>query len=218
MHPWSPPVSYDLRDPDDARRLESSLATGEVRTVVDPIEHLAKGLSEPRYPDRRDDARTRSAFVPSILDQGPAFGRWWLFEWSGQLVRFPECDDLHALRTFRNRDLITAEEQRLLDAQGRDEDDWSITWSGCGCDLCQRLETFLASPTERTLEWPLAKRGRQHIHQQIDAAGLPVQHTTRRKGRPFTLVLEKTPALFSREREQRQQAERDLEWVPSAVL
>ena len=107
--------------------------------------------------------------------------------------------------------------QRRLDVPRRDEDDWSITWSGCGCDLCQRLETFLASPTERTLEWPLAKRGRQHVHQRIDVAGLPVRHTTLRKGRPFTLVLEKTPALFSREREQRQQAERDLEWLASAV-
>ena len=111
---WSPPVSFNLSDPEDAHRLESSLTAGEVRTVVDPIEHLAKGLFELRHPDRRDDAHMRSAFVASTLDQGPAFGRWWLFEWSGQLVRFPDRDDLHALRTFRNRDLITAEEQRRL--------------------------------------------------------------------------------------------------------
>lgn len=103
--------------------------------------------------------------------------------------------------------------QRILDAPGRDDDDWSITWAGCGCEVCQRLEYFLASPSERTLEWPLAKRGRQHVHYRIDAAGLPVRHTTRRQGRPFTLVLEKTPAVFSRDREKRQQAERDLDWV-----
>lgn len=103
--------------------------------------------------------------------------------------------------------------QRLLDAPGRDENDWSITWTGCGCDQCQRLETFLASQAERTLEWPLAKRGRQHVHHQIDASGLPVGHTTRRQGRPFTLVLEKTPTLFSREREKRQQAKLDLDWL-----
>ena len=107
--------------------------------------------------------------------------------------------------------------QRLLDAPSRDDDDWSITWTGCGCDLCQRLGAFLASPSERTLEWPLAKRGRQHLHQRIEIAGLSVRHTTRRQGRPFTLVLAKTPALFERERQKRQQAQRDVDWVAARV-
>lgn len=107
--------------------------------------------------------------------------------------------------------------RRRLDAPGREDDDWSITWTGCGCELCLRLGAFLASPSERTLEWPLAKRGRQHIHQRIDIAGLPVRHTTRRQGRPFTLVLEKTPALFERERQKRQQAQRDVDWVAARV-
>lgn len=107
--------------------------------------------------------------------------------------------------------------RRLLDMPIRTDDDWSITWRGCGCELCGRLESFLASPSERTLEWPLAKRGRQHLHHRIDSAGLPVLHTTRRKGRPFTLVLQKTSALFEREREARQQAQHDLDWVASGL-
>jgi len=104
---------------------------------------------------------------------------------------------------------------RLLDSRARAEDDWSIDWTGCGCGECLRLETFLASRSERTHEWPLAKPGRQHVHRQIDDAGLPVRHTTRRQGRPFTLMLEKTEALFQKERGTRQQAQRDLDWVAS---
>ena len=113
-HAWSPPVPFDLGQPEDEDRLASALEGGGIRTVIDPIEHMANGLFEVRHPDRRGDARLRADFVANIVDQGPAFGRWWLFEWSGQLVRFPERHDLRALRTFRNRDLITPAEQALL--------------------------------------------------------------------------------------------------------
>lgn len=104
---------------------------------------------------------------------------------------------------------------RLVDSPARAEDDWSIEWTGCGCGECVRLETFLRSESARAHDWPLAKPGRQHVHRQIDDAGLPVRHTTRRQGRPFTLVLEKTEALFQQEQDTRRQAQRDLDWLGS---
>jgi hypothetical protein len=54
----------------------------------------------------------------------------------------------------------------------RDEDDWSIGSTGCGCGLCGTLGTFLGSRSRRTFEWPLATAGRRHVHTQIDSAGL----------------------------------------------
>jgi hypothetical protein len=36
---------------------------------------------------------------------------------------------------------------------------------------------------------------------------------TRRQGRPYTLVLNKTDALFTREQEARTRDETDLEWL-----
>lgn len=110
------------------------------------------------------------------------------------------------------RDRLTG----LLDRPARAEDDWSIEWTGCGCRECAHLEGFLRSRSERIHEWPLAKPGRQHIHRQIDDAGLPVRHTTRRQGRPFTLILEKTETLFQQEQNIRRQAKRDLDWLVSA--
>lgn len=98
----------------------------------------------------------------------------------------------------------------------RGEDDWSIGWTGCGCDLCGTLGTFLASRSRRTFDWPLATDGRRHVHTRIDSAGLPVRHQTRRKGRPYTLVLTKTEELFARENDARQQAVSDLAWLTSA--
>ena len=111
------------------------------------------------------------------------------------------------------RDRLT----RLVERPARADDDWSIEWTGCGCGECLRLAKFLGSRSERTHEWPLAKPGRQHVHGQLDHAGLPVRHTTRRQGRPFTLTLEKTEALYQQDQDTRQQAKRDLDWVASTV-
>ena len=124
--------------------------------------------------------------------------------------RPPSTDTLVAV-ALDCRDRLT----RLIDSPARAEDDWSIEWTGCGCAECVRLETFLRSESARAHDWPLAKPGRQHVHRQIDDAGLPVRHTTRRQGRPFTLVLEKTKALFQQEQDTRRQAQRDLDWLGS---
>ncbi|MGK4580364.1 2OG-Fe(II) oxygenase [Kitasatospora sp. HPMI-4] len=97
----------------------------------------------------------------------------------------------------------------------RDEDDWSMTWTGCGCELCDTLGTFLGSRSRRVLEWPLAKDCRRHVHTKIDSAELPVSHQTRRQGRPYTLVLTKTKELFTRDKEARRQAGADLAWLTS---
>ena len=93
--------------------------------------------------------------------------------------------------------------------------DWSIELpaGGCTCDLCDTLRVFLEDKSRRTFEWPLAEQRRQHVHSRIDAAELPVTHVTRRQGSPYTLVLNKTDALFAREREARIRDETDLEWL-----
>jgi hypothetical protein len=96
----------------------------------------------------------------------------------------------------------------------RPSDDWSIpSPAGCSCELCGTLGEFLRNPMTRTLEWPLAQAGRAHVHSRIDAAELPVQHQTRRQGRPYTLVLTKTAALFERERRTRERHQADFAWL-----
>jgi predicted 2-oxoglutarate/Fe(II)-dependent dioxygenase YbiX len=93
--------------------------------------------------------------------------------------------------------------------------DWSIELpsGGCTCDLCDTLRVFTEDKSRRSFEWPLAKERRQHVHSRIDAAELPVTHVTRRQGRPYTLILTKTDALFAREQEARTRDETDLEWL-----
>ncbi|HMR47701.1 MAG TPA: hypothetical protein PKE40_00450 [Arachnia sp.] len=112
-------------------------------------------------------------------------------------------------------------EETLLDASVRDTgeftpaqvqvggDAWDIDWTSPGGDDPDRLAEFLTSAEQRVFG-PLTEKRRGVIHRLIDEAGLPVRHVTRRSGRPFTLVLTKTPELFAREERIRAQAANDL--------
>jgi hypothetical protein len=101
-----------------------------------------------------------------------------------------------------------------LNQPTRAPDDWSIeTPIRCSCRLCTTLTQYLRASDKVRLEWPLAKDQRAHIHQTIDRYDLPVTRITRRTGRPFKLVLEKTAALFKRDATARQELQEDLEWL-----
>lgn len=104
-------------------------------------------------------------------------------------------------------------EARLARPPRRD-DDWSIELGGgCSCELCDVLGGFLADQARRTLEWPLAQERRRHVHSRLDRAELPVTHQTRRTGRPYTLVLTKTEALFEADTQVRRRDQADLAWL-----
>ena len=86
-----------------------------------------------------------------------------------------------------------------LQAGERALDDWSIGQTlRCTCELCKLLKRYLSAKKHVVLEWPLAENDRSHIEAIIRSENLPVRHSLRRKGRPYTLVLEKTPELFRR--------------------
>ena len=104
--------------------------------------------------------------------------------------------------------------QSRLDEPPRDEDDWSIPRPvRCGCELCQELSPFLADPKRTLFEWPIAKQKRRHIHGIIEGHAFPVTHQTRRTGSPYTLVLQKTRALFETEAAERGTWQRELSWL-----
>lgn len=103
---------------------------------------------------------------------------------------------------------------KLAATPSRSPGDWSITTQiGCKCELCARLGKFLRAANEQQFEWPLAKERRAHVHQTLDRYELPVNHVTRRTGSPYTLVLTKTRALFTRNAAERATWARDLAWL-----
>lgn len=127
----------------------------------------------------------------------------------------------HSTRAAAGLDLVAercaVHIERRLARPIRSADDWSLTLpGGCDCALCDTLAAFLADPSARTHEWPIAKPKRQHVHSRIDTAELPVTHRTRREGSPHKLVLTKTNDLFEREVAARRRDEADLRWLRAA--
>ena len=124
----------------------------------------------------------------------------------------------HAQQAAGLDDIARDSAQRLetiIARPPREEDDWSINWTGCGCGLCDTLGTFLSSRSRQVFAWPLAANGRRHLHSLIDSAGLPVRHQTQRQGRPYTLLLTKTDELFTHASTARHHAETDFAWLRS---
>lgn len=105
-----------------------------------------------------------------------------------------------------------------LSVPPREPGDWSIPAGlGCRCDRCRKLHTFLIARERAVLEWPLAKEHRAHVHQMIERHELPLDHHTRRTGRPYTLVLTKRDALFAQDAARRKRWTEDLAWVADAL-
>ncbi len=91
--------------------------------------------------------------------------------------------------------------------------DWAISPVRCSCKLCATLNRYLCASDQVRMEWPLATEHRAHIHRAVESHDLPVTHTTRRTGRPFTLVLAKTDAVFKRAAAEREFWQEELEWL-----
>jgi len=81
------------------------------------VEAIADDLFELRHPDQRVDDKARLEFTSDIVGHGMEYGAWFHFPWSESVVRYPKVEDHQDLRTFRNKNLITHDEQvRLLGA------------------------------------------------------------------------------------------------------
>lgn len=111
---WSQPDMFKLTDDDAKEELRHRLLTDWGIKVVDPIETIAEDLYEMHHPDSKDNDDKKEAFVSDIYQQGADFGTWVHFPWSDTVVRFADKQDHQELRTFRNRNLFTPEEQRKL--------------------------------------------------------------------------------------------------------
>lgn len=188
-----------------ARPSERDAALAE---LAEPLLGWLRGAAVVAAADLQEDAvavlcaEENEALLPSLVE----------------MLRTSAASEEAAERDAPALDEIGRHCRRLLTARlevpARSAEDWSIAPpEDCRCELCSRLGSFLSDPDTRRLEWPLAKPGRRHAHEKIDRHEIPVRHQTRRSGRPFTLILEKTEALFEREATERRRWREDLAWL-----
>lgn len=111
---WTKPTQFDLTSWADQQEIARRFADGRIATTIDRVDDIADDLFEMRHPDLKADDAARADFVADIQTRGAGFGNWVAFDWDKTLVRYPEQQDHQDLRTFRNKNLITADEQATL--------------------------------------------------------------------------------------------------------
>ncbi len=113
QEPWQEPLMLDLSDSSDSSYAEKLFDNNKVNSVVDKIGHIAIDLYKMRSLEG-DLNVSEDGYVDEINGQGVGFGKWFYFPWDKSLTRYPDLEDHRDLRTFRNKVLITREEQKSL--------------------------------------------------------------------------------------------------------
>jgi molybdopterin/thiamine biosynthesis adenylyltransferase len=106
---WEEPECYDLNLAGDSRQMYSRIVMGGAK-VQRTVGAVAEDLFELEHPDQKNNIAAREKFVQPLLEQGDRFGKWHYFAWSNRLVQYADNEEHRQLLTFRNRELITADE------------------------------------------------------------------------------------------------------------
>jgi hypothetical protein len=112
---WQP-RSFDLSDPTDTDALAALFRVQDIHFVHDTITAQLGDLVASRTPGHRLTPADRDARILTLLGGRPLhqYGRWIYYPWSARLVHVLPREEFRALRSDRNRDKITPEEQDRL--------------------------------------------------------------------------------------------------------
>lgn len=115
-HTASKPIIFDLSLSEECARFEALLASGAVKQISDDYEEQQRELFGIRNPSRvyapgfeesfQEHFRSLSTEKPLSHD-----GRWAYFPWRYLAAHILPEEDYHLVRTARNQNLITKEEQ-----------------------------------------------------------------------------------------------------------
>ncbi|HVM58870.1 MAG TPA: ubiquitin activation protein, partial [Candidatus Paceibacterota bacterium] len=111
------PELLNLSQGEDVRRLEKLVADGAVRRVCDDFEEQHRELFAVRNPSRvyaPDFEKEFQAHYAALKAGAPLHeqGVWAYFPWSSTLSHLLPEGEYRAVRTARNRNLVTEEEQK----------------------------------------------------------------------------------------------------------
>lgn len=106
---WVEPEVYDINTLAGRREITQRISIGGA-SVQRKTADIAEDLFELRHPDQKNDHIARQRFVRPIIREGDRYGQWHYFAWSNSLVQYPDEQTHRELLTFRNRELITADE------------------------------------------------------------------------------------------------------------
>ena len=105
-------IKFDHDNSDS--QLKSFIKDNKIQFVNNDLSLAINELYDISFPDQKDQKyKTHwKHFIKRY--EGNDYGNWVYYPWLSRIVHFPEKDDLRRLRTSRNRNLITEDEQRKL--------------------------------------------------------------------------------------------------------
>lgn len=109
---WVQPSSFDLSSWADRAELKRRFEDGSIQKTIDP--DMSEDLFELKYPELKQDDQARQEFIQEYRSHSLRTGRWFHFPWSRSLIHYLDKDDHQDIRTFRNRNMVTADEQKKL--------------------------------------------------------------------------------------------------------
>ncbi len=108
------PFFFDLSKEEDAQKLTDLLRTGSIRRVCDDYEEQQRELFAIENPSRVYAPDFEQAFQAHYRSIGPTFrhGVWVYFPWLSTISHILKEEQYIRVRTARNRNLITEDEQK----------------------------------------------------------------------------------------------------------
>jgi ThiF family protein len=112
------PVIFNLSEESGCSGIRELMAKGEIRHVIDDYEEQMKELFQVQNPTLVYTPGFTEAFNSWFAEEikkagsSESHGRWVFYHWSNTLVHVLTDDEFQKVRTARNRNLITEEEQK----------------------------------------------------------------------------------------------------------
>jgi hypothetical protein len=112
---WIRPRLFEVDTEADMAEVQELVDAGNVTRFFDRMDLAADELYDIEYPHEKDTPHEqKGAHKEFVARYDWPHGIFAYFPWDGTLIRLPRKSELRALRTSRNRNLITAEEQKKL--------------------------------------------------------------------------------------------------------
>lgn len=112
---WSAPLIWEVANESDLEKVTNFASEHGVVNFFDPMASAIDELYDIEFPSQKDlPIEEKSSFETFKSQYEWPVGVFAYFPWSKTLLRLPNKKNLRALRTSRNRNLITAEEQAKL--------------------------------------------------------------------------------------------------------
>ncbi len=97
--------------------VEGLLKQNDSLSVHDEMSYVAEELFDIEFPQKKDNKSEKEIekFFNKLTNNDPNnWGSWFYYPWLGKIVHVPPVEQFRALRTSRNRNLVTKEEQEQL--------------------------------------------------------------------------------------------------------